>query len=167
MKPPGVITSHLRAVLSIAAMPKNPTVKERIISLSDNFSPAEIAVMIGTSVQYVYKVLKNAPTSANKPPLTLQNYVMAHRKGITKKNDLAAFFGVSRMTINRFENRPEIKQHFARYMELLNNGYDFRDLLRLSNSILETILPFERGSVVVSTLTQVIALLSKCDKKDN
>ncbi len=148
-------------------MSKSATAKERIISLSGSFSPTEIADIIGTSVQYVNKVLRNAPICENKPSLTLERYVMAHRKGITKKTDLAAFFGVTRMTINRFENRPEIKHHFARYMELLNNGYDFRHLIRHSNSILETILPFEPNSAVVSTLTQVIALLSQCDKKDN
>ena len=104
-------------------MPKTPTAKERIIELFRTFTPVEIAEIIGTSISYVNKVLRNATTSENKPLLTLENYVKAHCKGITKKNDLAAFFGVSRMTINRFENRPEIKHHFARYMELRNNGY--------------------------------------------
>ncbi len=135
--------------------------------MSGSLYPAEIADTIGTSIQYVNKVLRNTPSSKNKPSLTLENYVMAHRKGITKKNDLAVFFGVSRMTINRFENRPEIKDLFARYLELRDNGYGFGELLRLSNSILETILPFEPGSALVSTLRQITALLSKCDKKNN
>lgn len=148
-------------------MSKEPTVRERIISLSGTISPAEIAETIGTSVQYVNKVLRNAATSENKPLLTLENYVTAHRKGITKKNDLAAFFCVSRMTINRFENRPEIKQHFTRYTELQNSGYELNKLLLHSTEILETIIPFEPGSVVASTLQQVITLLSKCDKKTN
>jgi hypothetical protein len=77
--------------------------------MSGTFTPAEIAETIGTSVQYVNKVLKNATTSENKPRLTLQSYAAAHRRGITKKNDLAAFFGVSRMTINRFENKCKAK----------------------------------------------------------
>ncbi|MBD5339783.1 MAG: hypothetical protein HDR98_11840 [Bacteroides sp.] len=148
-------------------MAKELTAKEKIIELSRTLSPAEIAVTIGTSVQYVYKVLRNAATSKNKPLLTLQNYIAAHRKGITKKNDLAAFFGVSRMTINRFENRPDIKQHFSRYMELQNNGYELNKLLQHSTAILETILPFEPGSAVAATLRQVITLLSKCDKLTN
>lgn len=148
-------------------MSKEPTVKERIISLSGTLSPIEITETIGTRIQYVNKVLRNAATSKNKPLLTLENYVTAHRKGITKKNDLAAFFGVSRMTIYRFENRPEIKQHFARYMELLNNGYELNDLLQYSNAILETIAPFEPGSAVASTLRKVTTLLSKFDKKTN
>ena len=148
-------------------MAKMLTTKERIIELSRMLSPVEIAVTIGISVQYVYKVLRNAATSENKPLLTLENYVVAHYKGITKKNDLAAFFGVSRMTINRFENRPEIKQHFSRYMELQNNGYELNKLLQHSTAILETIIPFEPGSEVAATLRQIINLLSKCDKKDN
>ena len=77
------------------------------------------------------------------------------------------FFGVSRMTINRFENRPEIKQHFARYMELQNNGYELNKLLQYSTAIFETIIPFEPGSEIASTLRQVITLLSKYDKKTN
>lgn len=148
-------------------MPKELTAKKRIIELSRTLSPTEIAESIGTSIQYVNKVLRNAPTSDNKPLLTLENYVAAQRKGITKKNDLAAFFGVSRMTINRFENRPEIKQYFARYKELRNDGYELNKLLQHSTAILETILPFEPESTVASTLRQVIAILSKYDKKTN
>lgn len=144
-------------------MRKELTVKERIIELSRTLSPAEIAETIGTSIQYVNKVLRNAHISDNKPLLTLENYAAAQRKGITKKNDLAAFFGVSRMTINRFENRQEIKQHFARYMELQNCGYELNKLLQQSTAILETITPFESDSVVASTLRQVITLLSKYD----
>lgn len=148
-------------------MPKELTAKERIIELSRTLSPAEIAETIGTSIQYVNKVLRNAPTSDNKPLLTLENYVAAQRKGITKKNDLAAFFGVNRRTILRFENRPEIKQHFARYIELQNSGYELNKLLQQSTAILETITIFESDSTVTSTLRQVITLLSKCDKKTN
>ena len=148
-------------------MRKELTVKERIIELSRTLSPAEIAESIGTSIQYVNKVLRNAPTSDNKPLLTLENYAATQRKGITKKNDLAAFFGVNRRTINRFENRPEIQHHFARYMELQNRGYELNKLLILSTDVLETVLPFEPKSAVASTLRQVITLLSNCDKKTN
>lgn len=144
-------------------MRKELTVKERIIELSRTLSPAEIAETIGTSIQYVNKVLRNAPTSDKKPLLTLENYAAAQRKGITKKNDLAAFFGINRRTILRFENRPEIKQHFARYMELRNCGYELNELLQRSTDVLETITPFESDSAVASTLRQVITMLSKCD----
>lgn len=144
----------------------NPTEKERIISLSGIFSPTEIAEIIGTSIQYVNKVLRNAITSENKPPLTLPNYVVAHRKGITKKNDLAAFFGVSRMTINRFENRPEIKHHFTRYMELRNNGYYIDEVHHLTE-ILETLSLFEPNTDITHNLKQAVAILTKCNKLTN
>jgi len=148
-------------------MPKTPTVKERIISLSKNFSPAEIAEIIGTSVQHVNKTIQKAITSKSKPLLTLANYVAAHRMGIKCKNDLAAFFGVSRMTINRFENRPEIQRHFARYTELRNNKYDLKETLQHLTSIYETLAIFEPESKTAKRINQAIALLSKCDKKDN
>ncbi len=148
-------------------MSKTPTVKERIIELSRTYSPDEIAEFIGTSIQYVNKVLRNAATSENNPLLTLQNYIMAHCKGITKKNDLAAFFGVSRMTINRFENRPEIKHHFARYMELRNNGYCIDQITHHLTQILETLSLFEPNSGITNNLKQAVAILIKCDKLTN
>lgn len=148
-------------------MAEKLTTKERIIELSRTFSPGEIAEFIGTSIQYVNKVLRSATTSKNKPLLTLQNYVMAHCKGITKKNDLAAFFGVSRMTINRFENRPEIKHHFARYMELRNNGYCIDQITHHLIQILETLSLFEPNSDITNNLKQAVAILTKCDKLTN
>ena len=131
------------------------------------FSPVEIAETIGTSVQYVNKVLRSATNSENKPLLTLENYVVAHYKGITKKNDLAAFFGVSRMTISRFENRPEIKQHFARSMELRNNGYCIDQITHHLTQILETLSLFEPNSDATNSLKQAVAILTKCDKLTN
>lgn len=149
-------------------MPKTPTAKERIIELSRTFTPLEIAEIIGTSISYINKILRNATTSENKPLLTLQNYVAAHRKGITKKNDLAAFFGVSRMTINRFENRPEIKHHFARYVELRNNHYYWIDeLTHHLTEILETLSLFEPNTDITHNLKQAVAILTKCDKLTN
>lgn len=148
-------------------MPKELTVKDRIIDLSRTFKPAEIADIIGTSVQYVNKILRNASTSENKPLLTLKNYVMAHRKGITKKHDLAAFFGVSRMTINRFENCPEIKHHFTRYMELRNNGYYIDEVTHHLTEIIETLSLFEPNTDITHNLKQAVAILTKCDKLTN
>lgn len=54
------------------------TVKERIIEQYGIFSPEEIADNIGASVYYVNRVIK-AHTASLRPPLTLQNYVGAHR----------------------------------------------------------------------------------------
>lgn len=151
-------------------MPKEPSVKERIISLSEVCSPAEIAKFVGSSIGYVNNVLaqsKKANSGVNKPRLTLANYVAAHRMGIRRKNDLAAFFGVDRRTINRFENRPEIKEHFNQYIELRNNGYNLTELLQRLTSIHETLSIFEPDSKTAQSVKQAIELLQKCDKKDN
>ena len=88
-------------------------------------------------------------------------------KGITKKNDLAAFFGVSRMTINRFENRPEIRQHFARYMELRNNGYCIDQITHHLTQTLKTLSLFEPNSDITNNLKQAVAILTKYDKLTN
>ena len=148
-------------------MPNTMTKKERIVELSQLFSEAEIASIVDSKVSYVHKVLRNATTSENRPLLTLENYVMAHRKGITKKNDLAAFFGVNRRTINRFENRPEIKKHFARYMELQNNGYYIDEVTYLLTEIVESLSIFEPNSDITNNLNQAVAILIKCDKLTN
>ncbi len=148
-------------------MPKTPTAKERIIELSRTFTPVEIAEIIGTSISYVNKVLRNADTSENKPLLTLQNYVAAHCKGITKKNDLAAFFGVSRMTINRFENKPELKEYFNRYMRFREDGMYLINLSRELSGILEMLELFEPGTKTTKTIKALIEQIGKYDKKDN
>ena len=111
--------------------------------------------------------MKNAATSENKPLLTLQNYVAAHCKGITKKNDLAAFFGVNRRTINRFENRPEIKKHFVRYMELHNNGYYIDEVTHHLIEIVELLSIFEPNSDITNNFKQAVTILTKCDKLTN
>lgn len=150
-------------------MPKERSVKECIISLSEVCSPAEIAEYVGTSIGYVNNVLaqRKKANSVNNPSLTLANYVAAHRMGIKRKNDLAAFFKVDRRTINRFENRPEIKEHFNQYIELRNNGYNLTELLQRLTSIHETLSIFEPDSMTAQSLKQAIELLQKCDKKDN
>lgn len=131
------------------------------------FSTVDIAKNIGTSVQYVNKVLRNAATSENKPPLTLQNYVAAHRKGITKKNDLAAYFGVSRWTINRFENKTEIKEYFEKYMRFREDGMYLKNLRKELSGILEILELFEPGTKTTKTVKAIIDQLKKCDKKNN
>ena len=94
------------------------TDKERIIEQYGIFTPEEIAENIGVSVYYVNKVIK-AHTANLRPSLTLQNYVAAHRKGITKKNDLAAYFGVTRDAIYKFEHKPQIKSILEKYKNIV------------------------------------------------
>lgn len=142
------------------------TAKERIIEQYGVFTPEEIAENIGVSVYYVNRVIK-AHTANLWPPLTLQNYVAAHRQGISKKNDLAAYFGVSRMTINRFENKPEIKEYFERYMRFREDETYLKNLRKELSVILEMLEMFEPGTKTTKTVKALIAQIGKYDKKDN
>lgn len=153
--------------------PKKMTAKERIIDLSTWFNTSDVAEIVGTTVAYVKKVLsenKHAAKSierVNPPALTIKNYVAAHRMGITRKNDLAAFFGVNRKTINRFENSRGTQQHLAHYMELHVNGYDLNEVLQRLTSIHETLVIFEPESDITQKVTQAIELLTAVPKKGN
>lgn len=142
------------------------TAKERIIAQYGVFTPEEIAENIGVSVYYVNRVIK-AHTASSRQSLTLQNYVAAHRQGITKKNDLAAYFGVSRWTINRFENKPEIKEYFERYMRFREDGMYLKNLSQELSGILEMLELFEPGTRTTKTVKALIDQLKKYDKKDN
>lgn len=117
-------------------------------------------------IYYVNRVIK-ANTANLRPPLTLQNYVAAHRQGITKKIDLAAYFGVTRMTINRFENKPEIKEYFERYMRFREDGMYMKNLSHELSGILEMLEIFEPGTRTTKTVKALIDQLKKYNKKDN
>lgn len=142
------------------------TAKERIIEQYGTFTPKEIAENIGVSIYYVNRVIK-AHTANLRPPLTLQNYIAAHCKGLTKKSDLAAFFGVSRMTINRFENKPEIKEYFERYMRFREDGMYLKNLSKELSEILEMLELFEPGTKTTKTVKALINQIGKYAKKDN
>lgn len=83
------------------------------------------------------------------------------------KNDLAAFFGVSRMTINRFENKPELKEYFNRYMRFREDGMYLINLSRELSGILEMLELFEPGTKTTKTIKALIEQIGKYDKKDN
>lgn len=142
------------------------TAKERIIEQYGIFSPEEIADNIGVSVYYVNRVIK-AHTANLRPSLTLKNYVAAHHQGITKKNDLAVYFGVSRWTINRFESKPEIKEYFERYMRFREDGMYLKNLRKELSGILEMLELFEPGTKTTKTVKDLIDRIGKYDKKDN
>lgn len=82
------------------------TNKERIVELSKHFNPIEVAEMCNVSAGYVYRVLREH----HPKTLTTQNYLKAIQMGITNKEELANLFGVSRMTINRFERNNITKE---------------------------------------------------------
>lgn len=142
------------------------TAKELIIKQYGIFSPKEISENIGVSVYYVNRVIK-AHKANLRPPLTLQSYVAAHRQGITRKCDLAAYFGVSRWTINRFENKPEIKEYFEQYMRFRADGMYLKNLSKELSGILEMLELFEPGTKTTKTVKALIDQIGKCAKKDN
>ncbi len=142
------------------------TAKERIIEQYRVFTPEEIAENIGVSVYYVNRVIK-AHTANLRLPLTLKNYVAAHHQGITKKNDLAVYFGVSRWTINRFESKPEIKEYFERYMRFREDGMYLKNLSQELCGILEMLELFEPKSRTAKAVKAILDQIRQYDKKDN
>lgn len=146
-------------------MSKEPTKKERIIDLCGIFPPEEIAQIIGGDIDYVNKVIKGHKANL-RPSLTLQNYAAAHRQGIKRKCDLARYFGVSRMTINRFENKPEIKSYFEKYIKFRKSVYLENLALELSG-IMEMLEMFEPKTKTTKNIKALIDLIKKFDKKAN
>lgn len=139
------------------------TAKERIIEQYGVFTPEEIAENIGVSVYYVNRVIK-AHTANLRPSLTLQNYVAVHRKGITKKNDLAAYFGVTRDAIYKFEHKPQIKSMLERYKNIV--GIDpIKRLEHEMSEILSVLIECEPNSKTTSTIKQLLKAIR--NKKHN
>lgn len=139
------------------------TAKERIIEQYGVFTPEEIAENIGVSVYYVNRVIK-AHTANLRPPLTLQNYVAAHSLGITKKNDLARYFGVTRDAIYKFEHKPQIKSILERYKNIV--GIDpIKRLEHEMSEILSVLIECEPNSKTTSTIKQLLKAIR--DKKHN
>lgn len=139
------------------------TAKERIIEQYGVFTPEEIAENIGVSVYYVNRVIK-AHTANLRPSLTLQNYVAVHRKGITKKNDLAAYFGVTRDAIYKFEHKPQIKSMLERYKNIV--GIDpIKRLEHEMSEILSVLIECEPNSKTTSTIKQLLKAIR--NKKNN
>lgn len=136
------------------------TAKERIIEQYGVFTPEEIAENIGVSVYYVNRVIK-AHTANLRPHLTLQNYVAAHHQGITRKCDLARYFGVTRDAIYKFEHKPEIKSILEKYKNIV--GVDpIKRLEREMSEILSVLIECEPNSKTTSTIKRLLkALLDK------
>lgn len=139
------------------------TAKERIIEQYGMFTPEEIAENIGVSVYYVNRVIK-AQTANLRPPLTLQNYVAAHHQGITRKCDLARYFGVTRDAIYKFEHKPEIKSILEKYKNVV--GVDpIKRLEREMSDILSVLIECEPNSKTAATIKQLLRAIR--DKKTN
>lgn len=139
------------------------TAKERIIEQYGVFTPEEIAENIGVSVYYVNRVIK-AHTANLRPLLTLQNYVAAHHQGITRKCDLARYFGVTRDAIYKFEHKPEIKLILEKYKNIV--GIDpIKRLEKEMDEILSVLIECEPNSKTASTIKRLLNVIYA--KKDN
>ena len=139
------------------------TAKESIIEQHGIFTPEEIAENIGVSVYYVNRVIK-AHTANLRPSLTLQNYVTAHHQGITRKCDLAQYFGVTRDAIYKFEHKPEIKSILEKYKNIV--GIDpIKRLEKEMNEILSVLIECDPKSKTASTIKQLLKVISA--KRDN
>lgn len=139
------------------------TDKERIIGLYGIFPPEEIAKIIGGDIYYVNRVIK-AHTANLRPTLTLQNYVAAQHQGITRKCDLARYFGVTRDAIYKFEHKPEIKSILEKYKNIV--GIDpIKRLEKEMSEILSVLIECDPKSKTASTIKQLLKVISA--KRDN
>lgn len=125
---------------------------------------------MGTSAAYVYNVLSRhykCHSAPSRAVLNLENYMDAHRIGIKDKKELAAYFGVSRMTINRFEGRPETRLFLDRYIKFREEGTYLKDLRKELSGILEMLEMFEPKSRTTRAVSALIVQIDKYDKQDN
>ena len=143
------------------------TKQDRIINLSAYFTPDEVADIVGSSHAYVYNVLskhRKSTLNPNKRALSLENYINAYHIGITAKADLAAYFEVSRMTLNRFENKTGISIKLKEYINLCKNKYNFSNIHSQLLYIYEFLLLFEKGSNREKQIKKILELLVNVSK---
>lgn len=88
----------------------------------------------------------------------------AHHQGITRKCDLARYFGVTRDAIYKFEHKPEIKSILEKYKNIV--GIDpIKRLEKEMDEILSVLIEREPNSKTASTIKQLLKVISV--KRDN
>lgn len=132
------------------------TNKERIIELSKCLDPIEVAEICNVSAGYVYWVLREH----HPKTLTLENYLKAIEMEIINKDDLANYFGVSKMTINRFERSNLTKEAIgnALYMTL-GDIESVKQKLSLTNQESATLAQLPTLSSVTQELRKMLYAL--------
>ena len=132
------------------------TNKERIIELSKSLTPNEVAEICNVSAGYVYRILrKHHPKT-----LTLENYLKAIKMEIINKDDLANYFGVSRMTINRFERSNLTKEAIGNALYIVLGDIDsVKQKLSLTNQESATLAQLPTLSGVTKELRQMLNAL--------
>ncbi len=96
------------------------------------FSPnetKEIADYVGCSKRHVQTVIKEFKEVESNTKLTLENYIAAIQSGCDTKEQIAEYFGVSRMTLLRFEKKNISRKEISRYLYVY--GTDIRTIAHL------------------------------------
>lgn len=132
------------------------TNKERIIELSKCLDPIEVAEICNVSAGYVYRVLREH----HPKTLTLENYLKAIEMEIINKDDLANYFGVSRMTINRFERSNLTKEAIGNALYMTLGDIDsVKQKLSLTNQESATLAQLPTLSSVTQELRKMLNAL--------
>lgn len=108
------------------------TYKEHIIDLLNLgiTSSAEIAAIVRCDKRHVQNVKKKFFESQNnKEGLTVENYISAIQRGCDTKEKLSVFFGISRMTLLRFETKNISRKQVSRYLFI--TGTDIKTISHL------------------------------------
>ena len=100
------------------------TKKEKIVYLAQttNASNKEIAKSVQCSEAYVCKVVSDV---IGRIILTPQRYIEARKIFGDKKEVIAQSLGVSRWTLNRWENATKIGLHYDAFLAALKPDRDF------------------------------------------
>lgn len=141
------------------------TNKEQILDCLENgvFNPDEtkgIASYVGCSERYVQKIVKefNAPDPDNQ--LTVETYIKAILSGLDSKQKIADFFGVSRMKLNRFENKSISVKQISRYLYIAGTDIKtIRHLYRLSEEETKALQELPTIAEVKNNLRTISAIL--------
>lgn len=132
------------------------TNKERIVELSKHFDPIEVTKMCNVSAGYVYRVLREH----HPKTLNLENYLKAIEMEIINKDDLANYFGVSRMTINRFERSNRTKEAIGKALYMtLGDIESVKQKLSLTNQESATLAQLPTLSSVTQELRKMLNAL--------
>lgn len=144
--------------------------KNAIIELHKiSFSTSEIAEQLGVTERYVRKIIATYDNTLSKK-LTERNYITAIKHGFESKEELATHFGMSRMTIQRFEEKTGIKQKIARYLYI--NGKTEKEITSILKTKTSGLNIHETGTLstiagIKSDLETVLGILKEYAKIDD
>lgn len=132
------------------------TKKERIIELSKCLAPFEVAESCKVSASYVYRVLREH----HPKTLTLTNYLNALQQGITCKEDLAAFFGVNRRAILRFEQKHMTKETIGKVLYTISGDIDkAKKIQALTNNEVAELIQLPTLPKIIKELRQMLNMI--------